>query len=176
MVALFALLHFLADFILARPLKKYSGMEIANPLLQVTEIELVYRNKVKASDRIKVANADAAYDVFMAHWNMDTIELVEEFKILLLNRNNKVLGLVNIGVGGINCVLVDVRIVMAACLKAAATSLICCHNHPSGNLTPSNHDKEFTKKLLQAGELLDIKLNDHIIITKEGYCSIEDHF
>ena len=151
-------------------------MDTANPLLQVTEIELVYRNKIKASDRIKVANADAAYDVFLANWNMDTIELVEEFKVLLLNRNNRVLGLVTIGIGGITCVLVDVRLIMAACLKAAATKFICCHNHPSGNLAPSNHDKEYTKKLKQAGELLDIQLVDHLIITKEGFCAIEDHF
>lgn len=152
-------------------------MDTDNPLLQVTEIELVYRNKVKGSDRIKVANAAAAYDVFMANWNMDTIELVEEFKVLLLNRNNRVLGLVPIFMGGITCVVVDVRLVMATALKAAATGFICCHNHPSGNfINPSKHDKEFTKKLQQAGELLDIQLIDHLIITKEGYCSIEDHF
>ena len=149
-------------------------MHTTNPLLQVTEIELVYRNKIKASDRVKVNNNAAAYDVFMANWNMGTIELVEESKVLLLNRNNRVLGLVHIGIGGIACVVVDVRIIMAAALKAAATSFICCHNHPSGNLAPSNHDKEFTRRLQQAGRVLDIKLIGHLIITKEGYCTIEE--
>jgi DNA repair protein RadC len=64
---------------------------------------------------------------------MDTIELVEQFEVILLNRANKVLGLAEISSGGITCVTIDIHLVFAVALKAGATSFICCHNNPSGN-------------------------------------------
>jgi DNA repair protein RadC len=145
-----------------------------NALLKIAEIQLAYRNTVKPSERIKINRPVDAYNVFLETWNMNTIELVEEFKILLLNRANKVLGLAEISSGGITCVTIDIRLVFAVALKAAATSLICCHNHPSGNLKAGREDSGITERLREAGRLLDISVDDHIIITRDGYYSFAE--
>lgn len=145
------------------------------PLLKVTEIQLTYRNRIKPADRIKINRPADAYNVFLSNWNMHTIELVEQFKIILLNRANKVLGLAEISSGGITCVTIDIRLVFAVALKAGATSLICCHNHPSGNLKAGKEDRNLTERLREAGRLLDIPVDDHIIITMEGYYSFAEN-
>ena len=104
----------------------------------------------------------------------DHIELIEEFYILLLNRSNKVLGCTNISKGGVSGTVVDAKVIFAAALAANASSVILAHNHPSGNLKPSHADKEITQKLKGGGELLDIAVLDHLIITKDGYTSFAD--
>lgn len=146
-----------------------------NPLLKITEIQLTYRNTVKPSERIKINRPADAYNIFLETWNLDTIELVEQFKIILLNRANKVLGLAEISSGGITCVTIDIRLVFAVALKAGATSFICCHNHPSGNLKVGREDRGLTERLKEAGRLLDISVDDHIIITNEGYYSFAEN-
>ena len=98
-------------------------------LFSVTEIELFYRNKVKAADRIKVNSADSAYDVFINAWDTNKIELCEQFMILLLDRGNHCLGLSKISTGGISDCLVDPKIVFATALKAKASAIIMAHNH-----------------------------------------------
>ncbi len=95
-------------------------------------------------------------------------------KVLLLNRANKVLGVYEVSTGGISGTVADPRLIFVAALKANACSLIISHNHPSGNLKPSRHDEELTAKIKQAGEFLDIKLLDHLIVTPEAYYSFGD--
>jgi DNA repair protein RadC len=98
----------------------------------------------------------------------------EEFWILLLNRNNIVITQKLISVGGVAGTIVDPKIVFKVALDHVASSIILCHNHPSGNLNPSIQDKEITSKLKEAGRLLDISINDHIIIGNNSFFSFSD--
>ncbi|MDF9799094.1 DNA repair protein RadC [Catalinimonas alkaloidigena] len=147
----------------------------ASPLYQVSEITLHYQSKVKASLRPKVTSSEDAYRILHLHWDKNKLELLEEFKILLLNRANKVLGIVNISSGGIAGTVADPKLIFAAALKSSASSLILSHNHPSGNLTPSQADLQLTRKLKEAGSFLDLPVLDHIIITPDpSYYSFAD--
>lgn len=98
----------------------------------------------------------------------------EEFWILYLNNNNKVLDKLQLSKGGITGTLVDVRITLKKALELGAVSLILVHNHPSGNLKASEADKQLTQKLKIAGESLDIKVLDHVIVTEKLYLSFAD--
>ena len=147
---------------------------VKNKWETVSEIELVYRTAVKPSERPQIKSSASAYAILLEAWNMDKIEFVEQFKILLLNKGNKVLGIFQVSTGGISGTVVDVRLIFAAALKSNASGIIMAHNHPSGNLTASQADKDITRKVVQAGHLLDIPVLDHVIITTEGYYSFAD--
>ncbi|MFZ0598824.1 MAG: JAB domain-containing protein [Flavobacterium sp.] len=150
-------------------------METANQNWQiVSEIELIYKTKVKASERPQIKSSRDAYRLVVDAWDPCKIELFEQFKILLLNQACRVLGIYEISSGGITGTVVDLRLIFSAALKASATSLIMIHNHPSGNLTASEADKQITRKVREAGKLLDISLLDSMIITPESYYSFAD--
>ncbi len=143
---------------------------------QISEVSLIYRSKVRASDRPKVKCSKDAYDLFIESWNLDTLEYVEEFKMLLMNRSNAVLGIINLSKGGISGTVTDVRVIMQAAIKTNASGIIVCHNHPSGNLNPSETDTKITNKIKDAANLLDIQLLDHLIINPDGdYFSFADN-
>lgn len=98
----------------------------------------------------------------------------ESFKVLLLNRNNEVIGIYTLSIGGISGTTVDNKILFAITLKCLASSIIIAHNHQSGNLKPSSADLAITKKIKAGAKLLDIKLLDHIILSSKGYFSFAD--
>ena len=98
----------------------------------------------------------------------------EEFWIIYLNNSNKIISNSQLSKGGITGTLVDVRIVFKTALEMGATALILCHNHPSGTLVPSDADKQITRKLKLAGESLEIKVLDHLIVTEASYFSFAD--
>ena len=142
----------------------------------VSEVQLTYKNKVKASDRMKISCSRDAYKIFMDNWNSEIIEFVEEFKILLMNRSNSVLGILEISKGGISGTVTDVRVIFQAAIKGNASGIICAHNHPSGNMNPSESDTRLTQKIKEAGNLMDIQLLDHLIISKDdNYYSFADN-
>lgn len=93
---------------------------------------------------------------------------------MLLNRHNKVLGVASISIGGLDRTIVDPKVVFTIALKAKASSIILAHNHPSGNINASLVDSQITTKLKQGGNLLEIVVSDHLIITKDGYYSYAD--
>lgn len=99
----------------------------------------------------------------------------EEFWILLLNRNNKVLERFMSSKGGITGTVIDVRSIMKRAVEKTATSMILCHNHPSGNLNPSDADQQITRKLKEAGKIMDIQILDHLIVTQKSYYSFADN-
>ena len=140
----------------------------------VSEIDLIYKTKVKSSQRPHVTSSSYAYNLIKDCWDPGKIEFLEQFKVLLLNQSNKVLGIYEASSGGITATVVDIRLLFAAALKAGAVGIIVTHNHPSGRAFPSESDSSITKKITQAGELLDIKLLDHLIITNESYYSFAD--
>jgi len=140
----------------------------------VAEVELIYKTKIKSSERPQITCSRDMAELLKSCWNEYKIELVEQFKIILLNRANRVLGIVDISTGGVGGTVADPKIIFAAALKANASGLIISHNHPSGNLNPSRADQELTQKLKLAAQILDINLLDHVIITNEGYYSFSD--
>lgn len=142
--------------------------------LQVSEISVSYRPKIKPSERLKISSSLEAYQLALNTWNGDIIEYSEQFKVILLNRANKVLGISSISNGGISCTIIDPKIIFAIALKAGASAIIMIHNHPSGNLMPSEADIKLTDKIVRAGKLLDINIHDHLIIAKDGYYSFTD--
>jgi DNA repair protein RadC len=98
----------------------------------------------------------------------------EEFWVLLLNRNNLVLDKFMVSQGGLSGTVIDVRIILKTALEKLACSIILCHNHPSGNLFPSEADKEITKKIKEAGKHMDLPVLDHLIIGNDSYFSFAD--
>jgi len=149
-------------------------LERKKDLFKVAEIKLSYSANVKNSLRPKVGTSRQVYEVFAQAWDNERIEFVEDFKVMLLSRANRVLGIVNISSGGTAGTVVDVKLVYAAAIKSNSSSVILAHNHPSGNLMPSEQDKRLTQRIKQAGNILDIPVLDHVIMTTEGYYSFAD--
>lgn len=148
---------------------------VTNPIhSQVSEVKLTYKLKQKASELPTLNTSNDAYCVLNTNWDKGLIEFLEQFKIILLNRANRVLGIAEISLGGISGTVADPKIIFATALKACASSIILVHNHPSGNLKPSASDIDLTNKIKEGGRLLDIAVLDHIIITSEGYYSFAD--
>lgn len=143
--------------------------------LQASEVEIVYRTRTPASERVQIKHSADAFRLLWKYWNKGTIEHHEEFKIVLLNNKNAVLGIADISKGGINATIIDVRIVLQLALKAHASGIILSHNHPSSNPTPSEADVAITKKLSEAGKVMDIQVLDHLILCGDGtYYSLMD--
>lgn len=143
-------------------------------LFEVAEIQLIYKSKVKPSMRPKVASSKDTYTVLKKYWDENKIEFIEQFKVLFLNRANKVIGIYEVSTGTTTHTAVDTRGIFVAALKANAVAVILSHNHPSGNLTPSQADRDLTRKATEAGRFLEITVLDHIIITSEAYYSFAD--
>jgi DNA repair protein RadC len=141
---------------------------------QIGEIEVIYKNKVKASQRPMIKDSWDAYKLFLQKWNENKIELVEQFMVMYLNRANHVLLIHEISSGGMTGTVADPRIILAIALKIAAVNMILAHNHPSGNLTPSRADEELTQKIKEAGKYFDIKVLDHLILSSDGCYSFAD--
>jgi DNA repair protein RadC len=138
----------------------------------IAEVQITYSSKVKACDRFRVTGSKDADKAFRSIW--PSYEHIEFIYMLMLNRQNQVLGCHQISKGGMTGTVVDVRVVFQVALKSCATSIIVAHNHPSGNLDPSDADKKITRQLKEAGAFLEIPLIDHLILTEAGFLSMAD--
>lgn len=149
-------------------------METANQHIDfnhIAEITIAYRPVVKAADRPVVSKHEEAYRILRRTWDEQLVELQEQVKVMLLNAGNRLLGIYTCATGGTAQCIVDVKLILAAALKSNAAKIILCHNHPSGNLKPSQSDKMITEKLKTAARYLDITLADHLILTSSSYLS-----
>lgn len=142
-------------------------------LLEIAEIQVQYSTNIKPSERVKVTCSSDAANAFRSVWRQN-LELKECFYAMFLNRANKVLGILLISEGGISGTVVDVRLIYSAALKANSCSIILAHNHPSGCSSPSEADLKITRKIKEAGLVLDIQVLDHIILLPDGYTSLAD--
>ena len=140
----------------------------------VAEIEVIYTSKVQPSERPLITSTKDAYQILLQTWDENKIEFVEQFKVVLMNRAHRVLGIYELSSGGIAGTVADPKLVFMAALKSNACCLILSHNHPSGNLKPSHADEALTRKISEGGKLLDIQVLDHVIVTCEGYYSFAD--
>ena len=141
--------------------------------MELTEILISYKNKNQ--DAVKVSSSVDVYNFILNHWDDDTLDIQENVKMLLLNSSNTILGVYDVSRGGINSTVIDLRLVLSVALKCLASTIILVHNHPSGNINPSDQDREFTKKIKSACKFLEIQLFEHIIITRYDYFSFADN-
>ena len=138
----------------------------------ISEIKVSYR-RTKLPSKTIGCSFDA-FDLLKQTWNKNTIELFEEFKIILLNRANNVLGIYPVSIGGVSETIADAKLIFSVALKTMASGIILAHNHPSGKLKPSDADITLTKRLAKAGAMLQIDVLDHVILTASGYYSFAD--
>jgi len=141
---------------------------------KVAEVELSYKNRVPYKDRKKVLTSEDAYNLLVNNHDDDTIDYTETFKVLYLNQASQVVGCFTLSQGGITSTCVDVRNVMQGALLTNAIAMVLAHNHPSGNTRPSREDDRITNQITKAGELLNIRVLDHIIFTREQFYSYND--
>ena len=153
-------------------LMKYNGIGEAKAVSIAAALELGRRRRFsEALEKPSIKNSQVAYECFYAHLSdLDH----EQFWIMLLNNANKVIKLEKIGVGGMTGTTADPKKIFKSALENNAASVMLCHNHPSGNVIPSNADKQITNNLVKAGQFLEIKILDHIIIGNDNYFSFAD--
>ncbi|MCF8253441.1 MAG: DNA repair protein RadC [Bacteroidia bacterium] len=155
-------------------LTKIKGIGPTKAIILNAALELGKRRREEeAKKTIKITCSKDAFGYF-EHLLEDYRH--EEFWLLLLNRNNIVLARKRISIGGVSGTVVDPKVIFKIAIDHLASSIILCHNHPSGNLNPSRQDIEITKKLKEAGKLLEIDIYDHIIIGNKGFFSLSDNF
>lgn len=155
-----------------KDLQKFKGIGEAKAISIIAALELGRRRKeTPPVKRLKITSSQDAYDAIKPElWDQPH----EEFWLLMLNRANQVIRKERSSIGGVAGTVTDPKIIFKAALQHLASSLILVHNHPSGNLKPSEADLKLTKKLKEAGALLDIPVLDHLIFTDHGYYSFAD--
>ncbi|NEV94767.1 JAB domain-containing protein [Psychroflexus sp. YR1-1] len=164
-------LHKLAKFNL-KQLQEFKGIGEAKAISILAALELGSRRGAEPLGEL--TKITSSKDVFrMMHPFIGDLDH-EQFWVLMLNNSNKVIYKLPLSKGGITATMVDTRLVFKSALAQGATALILTHNHPSGALKPSQADIDITKKIKNAGELLDIKVLDHIIVTEKTYFSFAD--
>lgn len=153
-------------------LKKFRGIGQAKAVTLLAAMELGRRrNQSEALENEQIKGSrDAANYIRPSIGDLSW----EEFWVIFLNRQNKVIDRQKLSQGGITGTVIDVRLVLKLALEKHATSLILCHNHPSGNLEPSDADKKITRQLKDAATLMEIPVMDHLIITQSGFFSFAD--
>lgn len=143
-------------------------------LSQIQEVEIVYKNRIPASQRKNIYSSQTACEIFREAMS-ETIDYKESFYVMFLNNGNQILGISLISTGSRTGCIVDVTMILQRAILTNSKSIILAHNHPSGQLKSSLADRELTEKIQNASALLDIKTLDHLIITSEGYLSLADN-
>lgn len=164
-------LHQLAKFSI-KDLTAIKGIGEAKAISIISALELGRRRKgAQSEQKPRITNSAIAYELMKA----ELLDLAyEEFWILLLNRANQVMKKVKISTGGVSGTIADPKLIFKQALDALASGIILVHNHPSGNLKPSQADIQLTRKLTQGGKLLEISVLDHLIFTNKAYYSFAD--
>lgn len=155
-----------------KDLMKFKGIGEAKAISIIAALELGRRRKDSEPEkRIKITDSQTAFDTIYAHLG-DLNH--EEFWVIFLNRANQVIGKQNVSKGGVSGTVVDPKVVFKMAVQFPASAIILAHNHPSGNLKPSQADHQLTRKLKEAGKALDIPVLDHLIIGDHNYFSFVD--
>ncbi|MEJ5266547.1 MAG: JAB domain-containing protein [Bacteroidales bacterium] len=176
-VIIVLLVSFTAAVLIVRKQKKdqTAGLGKATVPNKPPKVKIVYSKTQKPHERVVIGTSADAYKVFKDIWS-NQIDTREEMIILLLDRSNSVLGYHFLSMGGITGTVADIRLVFSIALNSLATSIIMCHNHPSGNLKPSDADINLTRRIRDTGKVMDITLLDHLIINNNNYCSMVDEY
>lgn len=140
----------------------------------LAEVALKYKTKIPPSQMPQVTSPQEAVELLREIWDEDTLELREEFLLLLLNNAKKCLGWAKISQGGATSTIVCPAAILRIALVANAQSILLVHNHPSGALKASKADIELTNRVIDSGKLMGISVDDHIILTAESYTSFRE--
>ncbi len=139
----------------------------------VNEVKVTYRKKYVSSQTIH--SSFECWKLFKSVFNRDTIELVEELNVILLDKANHPIGVFKASLGGTHSTIVDIKLILSIALKCMAHGIFIAHNHPSGKLLPSSEDLKITRDLQLACDTVGINLLDHIIMTAgDKYYSFAD--
>lgn len=138
----------------------------------VSEIKIEYKNPVRYSERVRLDMPDKSAKFLLQIW--DGIEIYEQFKCIYFDVSLNVLGYATISSGGSSIAVVDMRLLFSRALLANAKRIVIAHNHPSGSLIPSEADRRITKKIKKAGQIIEIEIVDHLILTSEGFYSFSN--
>jgi DNA repair protein RadC len=141
-------------------------------LFTLNEIKISYSHKNDPKLLPSAKSSTDLYRLLLPDW--DDVDYTETFKVVFLSRAMKVLGVRNLSKGGTAGTVVDIKCIFQAALKANSDNIVVAHNHPSGNLQASAEDLKLTAKIKQAGDIMNIKLTDHLIVTSFGYLSFAD--
>ena len=164
-------LHQLAQLSI-KDLMKIKGIGEAKAITIIAAMEIGRRRKDSLQDdKIKITASYDAYEILRPHFQ-DILH--EEFWVLYLNRANRVIRKQQISLGGVAGTVADPKIILKSAIEALASGIILAHNHPSGNLAPSPQDHDLTKKMKEAGRLVEIQVLDHIIFGGSKYYSFAD--
>lgn len=125
-------------------------------------------DQIKPENLVQIHTSKDSFKVAWSLWDLETIEIQEAFALLMVNRANKVIGWALLSTGGAAGTVVDMKMLFSHALLCGAAAFIAYHNHPSGNLQPSQADIELTKKMRDAGKMMDIPLLDHLILAPDG--------
>lgn len=151
---------------------KFKGIGEAKAISIATALEIGRRRAAQeVPEKIQITQSSDIYKVLQPF--LSDLQ-TEEFWVIFLNQNNRLIGKSKLSSGGINQSVVDVRILFKAALDHFATGIVIAHNHPSGNLKPSQEDLKITKQISEAGILLNIQLLDHLIIAQNSFLSFAD--
>lgn len=151
---------------------KFKGIGEAKAITILAALELGSRRK--EAELLKMPKIIASKQAAELLWPCFEDLLIEECWVLLLNRGNRMIKMAQISRGGVSGTVVDPKVIFKLAIQQFASGIILCHNHPSGNLRPSEQDKLITKKMKEIGQLLDIAVLDHLILSEHGYYSFAD--
>jgi DNA repair protein RadC len=152
---------------------KFKGIGEAKAITLLAALELGRRRKDSTKiESVKILSSKHSYELLLP--KMQDLP-TEEFHVILLNRGNTVIKQFHLSTGGLTGTVVDARILFKEAINCLATGIILAHNHPSGNLQPSEQDLRLTKKIVEFGKLIDIVVLDHLIITDFHYFSFADN-
>lgn len=150
----------------------FKGIGEAKAITIVAALELGRRRRAEEARKVVAINSSKSVFEYMQPLIGDLSH--EEFWVLLLNNSNKIIGKIQLSKGGLTATVVDVRLLFKQVIEQLATAIVLVHNHPSGQLAPSEADRLITEKIKRAGEVLDVKLLDHVIVTEHTYYSFAD--
>jgi DNA repair protein RadC len=142
---------------------------------KVSEISVSYSSFIPFEKRLLVNSSQISEKAFRKIWKQEEMELRESFKMMILNKQKHLLGIITLFEGGTDNVSVDIRLLLAIALKSNASTIILAHNHPSGLIKPSYQDRTLTERIVQAASIFDIEVCDHLILTAENYFSFSDN-
>lgn len=143
------------------------------PEVNVPELAVSY-TRSRQKDFGKITSSKDGADFIRNTFNEGEVELQEQFIVLYLNQANEIIGYYKHSKGAINATVADIRIILATALKSLAVSMVIAHNHPSGNLKPSRADEQLTAKIKESAALMEVRLLDHVIVTRHSYYSFAD--
>ncbi|MBL8000413.1 MAG: JAB domain-containing protein [Flavobacteriales bacterium] len=149
-------------------------MSNERPEQKIPEVSLKYSFNPKGLERPLVSTSSTCYEMLREAFE-PYMELQETFVVLLLDRGNRAKGWYRASTGGLHGTVADPKLIFAVALKTLSSAIILAHNHPSGQLRPSEEDIRLTRKMVEAGKFLEIAVHDHVIVTTGGYYSFADN-